>query len=68
MSGGICLGARTDLVVTNGGKFTVKSYISDILEERRYGIGADFISMLNNVRPHTVRSTQAYLSMCQVLL
>lgn len=63
---GICLGARTDLVVIDRGSLTADRYIREVLEENVVPfapyIGDDFVFMQDNARPHTARVTQAYLN------
>lgn len=64
--GGICLGARTELVVVDGGNLTANRYIRDILEEHVVPfapfIGNEFILMQDNARAHSARVVQEYLN------
>ncbi|CAH2220332.1 jg1316 [Pararge aegeria aegeria] len=63
---GICLGARTDLVVLDRGILTADRYIREVLEENVVPfapyIGDDFVCMQDNAGPHTARVTQAFLN------
>lgn len=64
--GGICVGARTDLVVIDGGSLTAHRYITDVLEPHVMPfapfIGENFIFMHDNARPHTARIVKDYLN------
>lgn len=68
--GGICLGARTELVVIDGGALTADRYIRDILQDHVIPfapfIGADFLLMQDNARPHTARCVTEYLDQVQI--
>ena len=62
--GGVSLTGRTDLVTING-NLTSERYITDILQEHvvPYApyIGANFLLMHDNARPHTGRIVRNYL-------
>lgn len=64
--GGICLGARTDLVVFDRGSLTADRYILEVLEENVVPfapfIGDGFVLMQDNARPHTALRTREYLN------
>ena len=62
---GICLGSRTDLHVFQNGGITAQRYRDEILEPivRPFAaaMGAGFILMQDNARPHTARLSMAFL-------
>lgn len=64
--GGICLGARTELVIVDGGALTAQRYITDILEPHVVPfapfLGDNFIFMHDNARPHTANIVRNYLN------
>lgn len=64
--GGICLGARTELVVVDGGNLNADRYIREILEEHVVPfapfIGNNFVLMQDNARAHSARTVQTYLN------
>lgn len=63
--GGICLGARTELVLIENGSLTAHRYVTEILEPYVMPfaplIGQNFILMHDNARPHTARIVSSYL-------
>lgn len=64
--GGICLGARTDLVLIENGSLTAQQYVTEILEPYVMPfapfIGPHFVFMHDNARPHTARIVSTYLN------
>lgn len=64
--GGICLGARTELVVIEGGALNADRYIRDILQDHVVPfaphIGENFVLMQDNARPHVARCVIAFLN------
>lgn len=64
--GGICLRARTELVLVNG-NMTAARYITEILEDHvmpfvEFIGNQDFLLMHDNARPHTATSVLRYLA------
>lgn len=60
------MGARTELVVIEGGSLTAQRYVTDILEPHVMPfapfIEENFILMHDNARPHTVIIVREYLN------
>lgn len=68
--GGICLGARTELVVIAGGALNADRYITDILQDivvpfSPY-IGENFCLMHDNARPHVARCVTNFLNEVEI--
>lgn len=63
--GGICLGARTELVVVNGA-LNADGYIRDVLQQHVVPfaphIGENFLLMHDNARPHVARCVSDFLN------
>lgn len=63
--GGICLGARTELVLIENGSLTAHRYVTEVLEPHVMPfapfIGQNFIFMHDNARPHTASIVNSYL-------
>lgn len=68
--GGICLGARTELVVIDGGALTADRYIRDVLQDHVVPfaphIGANFLLMQDNARPHVARCVTDFLNQVEI--
>lgn len=64
--GGISAETRTQLYVLQRGTLNAERYVRDILEPHvaphRYLIGANFLLMQDNARPHVARVVQEYLN------
>lgn len=64
--GGICLEARTELVVIDNGALTADRYIRDILQDHVVPfapyIGENFTLMQDNARPHVARCVTDFLN------
>ena len=62
---GISMQGKTDLYIIENGTFTAVRYVNEILDVyvRPYAgaIGADFILMDDNARPHRANVTNQYL-------
>lgn len=68
--GGICLGARTELVVIDGRALNADRYIRDVLQCHVVPfaphIGANFLLMQDNARPHVARCVNNFLNEVEI--
>ena len=68
--GGIGLGARTELVVIDGGTLTADRYITDILQDHVVPftphIGENLVLTQENARPHVARCVTDFLNQADI--